>query len=164
VQQSILADWPKLTDAALPVKKLFQQTPAFVGRYFWVEDSLAEVDQFDRSISEAWHKATGGHEDEGSLLTLFLTLSAGGPAKTVLTEKAASTLIRKIRKNHKSALSLKPEIASDFIRDHAPAEHQSDYAELWQSFLDDGLATLQSDFDYQLNDALALLRNECNLK
>jgi hypothetical protein len=160
VQQSILADWPKLTDSALPVKKLFQQTPAFVGRYFWVEDSLAEVDQFDRSVSEAWHHATGGHEDEGSLLTLFLTLAAGGPAKTLLTEKAASTLIRKIRKNK----VLKSEIASDFIRDHAPAEHQADYAELWQSFLDDGLTTLQSDFDYQLNDALALLRRECNLK
>jgi hypothetical protein len=160
VQQSILADWPKLTDAALPVKKLFQQTPAFVGRYFWVEDSLAEVDQFDRSVSEAWHKATGGHEDEGSLLTLFLTMAAGGPAKTLLTEKAASTLIRKIRRNK----VLRGEIASDFIRDHAPPEHQSDYAELWQSFLDDGLATLQSDFDYQLSDALALLRNECNLK
>ncbi len=160
VRQSILADWPKLIDAALPARKLFQQTPAFVGRYFWVEDSLAEIDQFDRSVSEAWHKATGGHEDEGSLFTLFLTLAAGGPAKTLLTEAAASTLIRKIRKNK----TFKPEIASEFIRDHAPAEHQADYAQLWQSFLDDGLATLQSDFDYQLNDALALLRNECNLK
>jgi hypothetical protein len=168
VQQSVLADWPKLTDTALPARKLFQQTPAFVGRYFWVEDSLAEIDHFDRSVSEAWHKATGGHDDEGSLLTLFLTLAAGGPAKTLLTERAAGTLVRKIRKNQKSAPtsahSFKPEIASNFIRDHAPAEHQADYAELWQSFLDEGLATLQSDFDYELNDALALLRRECNLK
>ena len=164
VQQSILADWPKLMDAAMPTRKLFQQTPAFVGRYFWVEDSLAEVDQFDRSVSVAWQKATGGHDDEGSLLTLFLTMAAGGPAKTLMTEKSASALVRKIRKNQKSAPSFKPEVASDFIRDHAPAEHQVDYAELWQSFLDDSLATLQSDFDYQLNDALALLRRECNLK
>ena len=164
VQQSILADWPKLTDAAAPAKKLFQQTPAFVGRYFWVEDSLAEVDQFDRSVSKAWHKATGGHEDEGSLLTLFLTMAAGGPAKTLLTEKAASALVRKIRKTQKSAPSFKPETASQFIFDHAPAEHQAGYARLWQSFLDDSLATLRSEFDYQLNDALALLRRECNLK
>ena len=159
VQQSIFADWPKLTDAELPAKKLFQETPAFVGRYFWVEDSLAEVDQFDRSVSKAWQKATGGHEDEGSLLTLFLTLAAGGPAKTLLSEKAASTLIRKIRKTK----AFKAEVASDFIRDHAPAEHQADYEKLWQSFMDDGLVTLQSDFDYQLNDALALLRSDCNL-
>ena len=168
VRQSILADWPKLIDNTLPARKLFQQTPAFIGRYFWVEDSLAEIDQFDRSVSEAWRKATSGHDDEGSLLTLFLTLAAGGPAKTLLTEKAATTLIRKIRKNQKSistsVSALKPEIASDFIRDHAPAEHQGDYEQLWQSFLEDGLATLQSDFDYQLNDALALLRRECNLK
>ena len=160
VRQSILADWPKLTDAALPARKLFQQTPAFVGRYFWVEDSLAEVDHFDRNVSEAWHKATGGHDDEGSLLTLFLTIAVGGPAKTLLTEKAASSLIRKIRKNK----TLKPETASDFIRDHAPVEHQADYAQLWQSFLEDSLPTLQSEFDYQLNDALAVLRRECNLK
>lgn len=160
VQQSILLDWPKLTDVQLPAKKLFQQTPTFVGRYFWVEDSLAEIDQFDRSVSAAWRKATGGQEDEGSLLTLFLTLAAGSPAKTLLTEKAASTLVRKIRKTK----AFEPQIASDFIRDHAPAEHQADYEKLWRSFIDDGLATLQSDFDYQLNDALALLRNECNLK
>ena len=159
VRQSVIADWPKLNDTGLPARKLFQQTPAFVGRYFWVEDSLAEIDQFDRSVSAAWRKATDGQEDEGSLLTLFLTLAAGGPAKTLLTEKAASTLVRKIRKTK----AFKPQIASDFIRDHAPAEHQVDYEKLWQSFMDDGLATLQSDFDYQLNDALALLRNECNL-
>ena len=86
----------------------------------------------------------------------------------MLTEKAASALIRKIRKNHKSTTvpisTFKPELASDFIRDHAPAEHQADYQRLWQSFLDEGLATLKSDFDYELNDALALLRRECNLK
>ena len=164
VQQSIVADWPKLTDAALPAKKLFHQTPAFVGRYFWVEDSLAEIDQFDRSVSAAWREATLGHEDEGSLLTLFLTLAAGGPAKTLLTEKAASTLIRKLRKSKAENEIFRPEIPRNFIRDHAPAEHQSDYQQLWQSFLDDGLATLQSDFDYQMNDAMALLRRECNLK
>ena len=168
VRQSVLSDWPRLTDTALPARKLFQQTPAFIGRYFWVEDSLAEIDHFDRRISQAWHKATGGHDDEGSLLTLFLTMAAGGPPKTLLTEKAASALIRKIRKNHKSTTvpisTFKPELASDFIRDHAPAEHQADYQRLWQSFLDEGLATLKSDFDYELNDALALLRRECNLK
>ena len=168
VRQSILADWPRLIDTALPARKLFQQTPAFVGRYFWVEDSLAEIDHFDRSISQAWHKATGGHDDEGSLLTLFLTMAAGGPPKTLLTEKAANALIRKIRKNQKSTsvplAPFKPELASEFIREHAPVEHQGDYEQLWQSFLEDGLVILQSDFDYELNEALALLRRECNLK
>ena len=163
VRQSVLADWPRLIDPALSARKLFQQTPAFVGRYFWVEDLVAEVDQFDRSVSKAWHKATGGHDDEGSLLTLFLTIAAGGSGKTVLTEKAAGALIRKIRKDQKAGTALKPELASGFIRDNAPAQHQDNYELLWQSFLQESLATLQSDYDYLLNDALALLRRECNL-
>ena len=35
----------------------------------------------------------------GSLLTLLLCVAAGSAHKTVLTEKAAATLIRKIRKS-----------------------------------------------------------------
>jgi hypothetical protein len=159
VRKTVEADFPKLLDATLLPRKLFHQTPAFVGRYFWMEDSLAEIDQFDRSVSEAWNKATGGHDDEGSLLTLFLTLAAGSPPKTLLTEKAAAALVRKIRKT-----GLQPALASDFIREHAPVQHHDDYAELWQSFLDDSVAILKSDFDYKLVEALALLRRECNLK
>ena len=159
VRQTVVSDMPRVTDPALPIRKLFHQTPAFIGRYFWIEDSLAEVDQYDRSVSDAWNKATGGHDDEGSLLTLFLTLAASSPPKTLLTEKAAATLVRKIRKT-----GLKPEQAIEFIRDHAPDQHQDDYQRLWQGFLDDSLATLKSDFDYELVDAMALLRRECNLK
>ena len=158
-RQTIVADMPRMTDPKLPIRKLFHQTPAFIGRYFWIEDALAEVDHYDRSVSEAWNKATGGHDDEGSLLTLFLTLAASSPPKTLLTEKAAGSLIKKIRKT-----GLKPELASDFIREHAPLQHQDDYQELWQGFIDDSLATLKSDFDYELADAMALLRRECNLK
>ena len=159
VRQTVLADMPRMTDPKLPIRKLFHQTPAFIGRYFWIEDSLAEVDQYDRSVSEAWNKATGGHDDEGSLLTLFLTLAASSPPKTLLTEKAAASLIRKIRKT-----GLKPELAGEFIREHAPQHHQDDYQRLWQGFMEDSLATLRSDFDYELADAMALLRRECNLK
>lgn len=159
VRQTVLADMPRMTDPKLPIRKLFHQTPAFIGRYFWIEDSLAEVDQYDRSVSEAWNKATGGHDDEGSLLTLFLTLAASSPPKTLLTEKAAASLIRKIRKT-----GLKPELAGEFIREHAPQHHQDDYQQLWQGFMEDSLATLRSDFDYELADAMALLRRECNLK
>jgi hypothetical protein len=34
---------------------------------------------------------------------------------------------------------------------------------MWESFIDDALATLESDHDYKLHDALALLRRECNV-
>lgn len=158
VRQSVEADLPKILDAKLTPQKLFNQTPAFVGRYFWLEDGLSEVDHFDRQTSAAWTKATGGHSDDSSLLTLFLCIATGSTGKTLLTEKTAATLIRKIRKS-----GVQPELATAFIQANAPAEHQDDYIDMWESFIDDSLATLESDHDYKLQDALSLLRRECNV-
>jgi hypothetical protein len=158
VGESVAADLPKILDAHMSPQKLFTQTPAFVGRYFWVEDGLNEVDHFDRHISAAWGQATGGHSDDSSLLTLFLCMAAGSVGKTMLTEKTAATLIRKIRKS-----GLQPELATQFIQRNAPAEHQDDYLDIWNAFMDDGRATLESDHDAKLHDALSLLRRECNV-
>ncbi len=158
VRQSVEADLPKILDMKLTPQKLFNQTPAFVGRYFWLEDALSEVDHFDRQTSAAWSKATGGHNDDSSLLTLFLCIATGSTGKTLLTEKTAATLIRKIRKS-----GVQAELATAFIQANAPAEHQDDYIDMWESFIDDSLATLMSDHDYKLHDALALLRRECNV-
>ena len=158
VRQSVLADLPKILDVKLPVRKLFDQTPAFMGRYFWLEDAVSEVDHFDRNASAAWNKATGGHGDDGSLLTMFLCVAAGSAPKTVLTEKSAATLVRKIRKS-----GLRAALANQYIADQAPQHHQSDYAQLWIAFIEDAEPTLLSDRDYALNDALALLRRECNI-
>jgi hypothetical protein len=72
VRQSVLGDLPRILDTSVTARKLFDQTPAFLGRYFWLEDALTEVEHFDRSVSAAWVKATSGHSDDGSLLTLFL--------------------------------------------------------------------------------------------
>lgn len=159
VRQSMLADLPKIFDATLPVRKLFDQTPAFMGRYFWVEDGLSEVEHHDRSASIVWNKATGGHSDEGSLITLFLCVATNTAPKTLLTEKSAATLVRKIRKT-----GLNPDLASQYIQNHAPAQHQDDYVRMWLDFCDEAQPTLQSDFDYELKDAVALLRRECNVK
>lgn len=158
VRQSVEADLPKILDAKLTPQKLFNQTPAFVGRYFWVEDGLSEVDHFDRQTSAAWTKATGGHSDDSSLLTLFLCIATGSTGKTLLTEKTAATLIRKIRKS-----GVKAELATEFIQANAPAEHQDDYIDMWEAFIDESLDTLESDHDYKLHDALSLLRRECNV-
>jgi hypothetical protein len=158
VQQSIAVDAAKILDPTLPARKLFDQTPAFIGRYFWIEDALSEVDHYDRESSAAWTKATGGHNDDSSLLTLFLCIAAGAPHKTLLTEKAAMALVRKIRKT-----GLQPELASQYIQAHAPEQHQNDYAQLWADFMHEAQAKLQSDFDYALHDALALLVRDCNV-
>ena len=159
VRQSVIADLPKILDASLPARKLFDQTPAFMGRYFWMEDGLSEVDHHDRSTDTAWNKATNGHDDEGSLITLFLCIATSSAPKTLLTEKTAATLVRKIRKT-----GLSPDLASQYIRAHAPAQHQEAYVQMWQTFCEEAQPTLQSDYDYELKDALALLRLECNVK
>ncbi len=158
VLASVQADLPKILDATLTPQKLFNQTPSFMGRYFWLEDGLSEVDHFDRQASAAWHKATAGHNDDSSLLTLFLCIAAGSPGKTLLSEKTAATLVRKIRKS-----GLNPALAQQFIAEHAPVQHQGDYLRMWRSFVEDAQTTLESDHDYKLHDALALLRRECNV-
>lgn len=159
VKQSIMRDVPKIFDVKLPTRKLFDQTPAFIGRYFWLEDGLNEVDHHDRSVSSAWAKTTAGHTDDGSLLTLFFCLAAHAAPKTILSEKSAATLIRKVQK-----AGFKPEAATDYIWSHAPAQYQSDYAQLWSDFVEEAQRLLKSDAVGALDDALALLRRECNLK
>jgi hypothetical protein len=158
VRVSVQTDLPKILDKTLPARKLFDQTPAFMGRYFWIEDGLSEVDDFDRAASAAWNKATGGHSDDSSLLTLFICLAAGSPPKTLLTAKAAATLVRKIRKS-----GFQPAQVQDFIVGHAPAHIQQDCLSLWHGFLQDASSRLQSDHDYDLSDAMALLRRDCNI-
>lgn len=159
VRQSVLADWPKILDSGLSARRLFDQTPAFMGRYFWLEDGLSEVDHHDREASNAWSKVTGGNSDDGSLLTLFLCVASGVAPKTLLTEKSAATLVRKIQKS-----GFAPELAGQYILDHAPPQHQSNYAQLWTGFVDEAKNTLKSDSVNAMNDALALLRRECNVK
>jgi hypothetical protein len=159
VRQSVLADLPRIFDATLSARKLFDQTPAFMGRYFWLEDGLNEVDHHDRSTSQAWKKVTAGHGDDSSLLTLFLGVAAGTSPKTLLTEKDAEKLIRKIRKS-----GIQPDLAIEFIRDHAPEQHRDDFVLMWREFMEESQPTLLSDSDYKMNDALALLRRDCNVK
>ena len=159
VQQSIMRDAAKILDAKLPTRKLFDQTPDFMGRYFWLEDGLNEVDHHDRVVSNEWTKTTGGHTDDGSLLTLFFCLAAHAAPKTILTEKSATTLIRKIQK-----AGFKTEAATDYIWNHAPAQYQSDYVQLWANFVEEAQGILMSDAVGATDDALALLRRECNIK
>jgi hypothetical protein len=158
MRNSIELDLAKILDTKLPLRKLFDQTPAFMGRYFWLEDALAEVEHFERTVSNTWAKVTSGHSDDSTLLTLFLTVAAGSAPKTLLTEKSATALVRKIRKS-----GLKADAARTYITEHAPLPYQDDYTQLWDNFLEDALGTLQSDMDYALNDAIALLRRECNI-
>ena len=158
VRQSLLSDLPKLLDPTLPLRKLLTQTPAFVGRYFWVEDALADVEHYERQNSIVWDKATDGHLDDSSLLTLFLRIAAGSSHATMLTKAAATSLLRKIQKS-----GIDPELPRQFIRQHAPLALQDDYLLLWNGFAEEAEPLLRSDLRYASQDALALLRRECNV-
>ncbi len=157
-RQTVVLDLPRLLDARLSVRKLFDQTPVFMGRYFWIEDALSEVGQHDRIRSAAWDKITQGHGDDSTLLTLFVCVAAGITPKTLLTEKSATALIRKIRET-----GFQYELVGVYIQAHAPEQHQKDYTQLWLDFVDEAQSTLLSGRDIELSDALALLRRECNV-
>jgi len=158
-QQSVLRDAAKILDPKLATRKLFDHMPAFMGRYFWLEDGLSEVDHHERSNASAWDKLTGGNSDDSSLLTLLFCLAAHAAPKTLLTEKSAATLLRKVQK-----AGFKPEAAIDFITANAPAQYHSDYQKLWASFVDEAGNSFDSDAVGAFDDALALLRRECNIK
>ena len=158
-QQSILQDAAKILDAKLATRKLFDQTPAFMGRYFWLEDGLNDVDHHSRETSAAWDKLMGGNTDDSALLTVFFCVAAQAAPKTMLTEKNAATLLRKVKK-----AGFKPEAVLDFILNNAPDQYQGDYSQLWRSFWQEAEATLQSDAAGSFDDGLALLRRECNVK
>ncbi len=158
VLASVVADLPRILDTSLPVRRLFTQTPAFMGRYFWSEDPLAELEHFERSNSAVWDKATGGHSDDSSLLTLFLRIATGGSHATLLSEKLASSLVKKIQRS-----GLDAELPRQFVVQHAPAQLQIDYLHLWDSFITDAEPVLRSDKPQATADALALLRRECNI-
>lgn len=168
---SVQADVARLLDGATALRTLLRPTGAFRARYFLQDDPLAEVDDYLRRhedveegaeppqpASKTWTRATQGNEDEHALLTLFLCLATGAPKKTLLTEKTAASLVRKVRKS-----GLHPQLATEFIRSHAPGAHQADYCTLWNSFVQESQATLCNDRDYQFHDALALLRRECHV-
>ena len=167
----VLADLQKLLDPARPLAQQTRPMTALRHRYFLLEDPLGEVDEYLRAAasqpgdeappaaaSKTWQRATLGEQDEAALLTLFLCLATGVPKKTLLPEKAAKTLVRKLRSK-----GWQPELADAFIREHAPEVHRADYRALWQGFVSEARATLQDDHDYGLGDALALLRRECHV-
>ena len=167
VRKSVLADLPQILDGALSARALFANDSEhhhapLLGRYFWVEDIASEMHFHEQSVSTAWDKVTGGNCDDGSLLTLLVCVAAAAAPKTVLSEKTAAALVRKMQKPGPET-GFRPGLASQYIVDHAPAEHQDAYLALWEDFVEEAGATLQSDSTYARKDALALLRRECHV-
>ena len=119
---------------------------------------MDDLQDFERSVSGEWLKFTQGHTDDGSLVTLFLSIAAGTAPKTALTQTGARALVRKIRKS-----GLKPALATSFINDFAPHQSQGDYRQLWLEFLNEVQRDLMDERDTGLNEAMSALRIHCNL-
>ena len=158
VQASVMQDMPRILDATIDVYKLFDQTPAFLGRSFWFEDAMADLDHLERGNSVVWEKATEGHTDDSSLLTLFLRIATHGKHTTLLTRKTAASLVKKIR-----ASGLDTDLPRQFVLQHAPVHLQGDYLHLWNAFIEEAEPLLRSDRVQATEDALALLHRECNI-
>lgn len=151
-------DLPRILNPRMPPQKLFDQSAAFSSRYFWREDPLSEVVAHERRQSAQWDRLTDGHDDDGTVLTVLTTLAAGVPARALLSEKQALALIRQVRSK-----GFHPGVALQYVRRHAPAAHQAAFEELWRAFSDEAAPLLCSDQVGSLNDALALLKRECNV-
>jgi len=151
-------DLPKILDATVKPRKLFIQSLAFMGRYFWLDEGVDDISGLDRAISEQWLKVTQRHTDDSSLITLFLCIATGAARKTTLTETAAASIVRKIRKG-----GFHPQQASDFIREYAPHEHHGDYQTLWQNFVEESQRDLLDERDTRLVEAMAALKLHCNI-
>ncbi len=163
------------------LRTLLRPTSSLRAHYFLQDDPLGEVDDYHREFAESgneadalgtpltqestpapgsktWERATQGHTDEHALLTLWVSLAAGTPKKTLLTEKNAAALLRKIQKTGFDA-----ERARAFIRDHAPQALRASYLALWDGFVQESQAALCSDQVGAQQQALALLRRECHV-
>ena len=151
-------DIPKILDASVTPRKLFFQNLAFLGRYFWADDGMDDLQDFERSVTKEWHKMTQGHTDDSSLVTLFLLIAAGATPKTTLTPTGAGALVRKIRKS-----GLQPGLVTSFINEFAPHQSQGDYRQLWLEFLSETQRDLMDERDTQLVEAMSALRIHCNV-
>lgn len=151
-------DMPKILDTTVPPRKLFIQSLNFMGRYFWLDEDVDDVSELDRALSDQWLKLTQRHTDDSSLVTLFLCIATGTTRKTTLTETAAASLVRKIRKG-----SYQPELPSAFIHEYAPHEHHNDYQTLWTQFVAETERDLKDERDTRLVEAMTALRLHCNL-
>lgn len=113
----------------------------------------------DEELRNDWDILLDGYSDDSTLLTLFLSISVSWNPCTVLTNAQAKQIIQTIQE-----VGWNPQLARDYIENHAPSSYQEEYIELWNSFVDSSESTLFSDTLYSEKDSLSILSRECNIK
>jgi hypothetical protein len=154
LQQDIAkVDLPKIADTTIPLDQLIN---LIKDRYFMRGHEMEDSASYDALVSKEWSKHTKGKNDIDAILTLLLCIAAQVPSKVSLTESAAKTLIKKIRKE-----GFQPDLARQFVLQHAPHEKQESLLEDWNEFSEQAHVYLLDDWDNELKGALNFLRENC---
>lgn len=153
LQKLLAEDLPRIVDPSLPFGKLLRELEPL---YFLRDFDAVDEGRFVVAASHEWQRTTAGKTDDSSLLTVFLCLAAGVPAKPALTRSEARTLVRKAR-----ADGLQREPVLGFIRSFAPDAMQDDLEVLWTEFFPEAVSYLLDASDETLSAALGFLSENC---
>ena len=156
LQDMLVHDVPKMVDAGLSLDQLISQLK---DRYFIRDNDMEDTASYDALVSKEWNKHTRGKNDIDSVLTMLLCLAAGVAAKPSLSEKAAKTLVKKIRTD-----GFQPELAIEFVIQHAPHEKQASLLEDWADFSHDVSVYVLDDWDTNAVGAMRFLRENCTIE
>lgn len=146
-------DIPKIKNKKIPLDSLIDQLK---NRYFIRGHEMEDTTSYDALVSKEWSKQTKGKNDIDAILTLLLTIAAKTSHKVSLTEAAAKSLIKKVRSE-----GFFPEIASQFVRQHAPHEKQESLLEDWVDFCEQAELYLLDEDDDNFGEAMNFLRENC---
>jgi len=146
-------DLPQIADRDLSIERLYNELAPL---YFLRDFDLADGAPLAVVTSSNWQEMTGGKYDDGSLLTVFVCLAAGVPAKPSLSRKAARTLIRQSR-----ADGFRQTAVLTFINECAPLAMQDDLVVLWQDFYREACDYLLDEEDDTLGQAMRFLQDNC---
>lgn len=127
-------------------------------RYFICSHEIEDTSDYDALVSKEWSKLTKGKTDIDSLLTLFLCIAMDLPAKAVLSEKTAKTLVKKMREQ-----GLNAEKTIAWIKSTAPHEKQEGLLEDWLIFVEESKIYLLDDWDTNYSGAMRFLNENCHI-
>lgn len=154
LQQDILDhDVPQITNKKVPLDALINKLK---NRYFIRGHEMEDTANYDALVSKEWSKHTKGKNDIDAILTLLLCIAAKLPHKVSLTEAGAKALIKKVRKE-----GFFSELASQFVKQHAPFEKQESLLEDWVDFCEQAEIYLFDKDDRDFYEAMHFLRENC---
>ena len=148
-------DIPQIVSLSVPLASIFADLK--VRQYFFLFDPMNDVSQFDKKLAEEWFVLTNGTEDDALLLSLFISAAAALKLKTSLTVTEVKKAVLNIRENG----LLEKEVIK--LIKKAPHDEQEQLQSLWSEFIEDASLYLLDESDENLSEAVAYLKDHCNI-